>query len=69
VTSTPVDAVIVGAGVIGLATAWRLEQHGLKVAIIDPAPGTAASRAAAGMLAPISEVTYGETLLLRLATE
>jgi len=69
VSSRAVDTAIVGGGIIGLATAWRLSQRGQRVAVIDPAPAQAASRAAAGMLAPVSEVTYGETTLLRLAME
>jgi glycine oxidase len=58
-----VDVVIVGAGLIGLATAWELRRRGRKVAVIDPAPGQGASRAAAGMLAPISEVQYQQNFL------
>ena len=42
---------------------------GTGVAVIDPAPAAAATHAAAGMLAPVSEVTYGETALLRFAME
>jgi glycine oxidase len=64
-----VDAAVVGGGLIGLASAWRLAQRGLRVCVIDPAPAQAASRAAAGMLAPVSEVTYGETALLGFAME
>ncbi len=71
-TSTPAaplggyDTLIVGGGVIGLATAWRAAQRGLAVAVIDPEPGSGASYASAGMLAPVSEVTHGEEELLRL---
>jgi glycine oxidase len=60
------DTVIVGAGVIGLAIAWRAAQRGLATAIADPAPGSGASHAAAGMLAPVSEAWYGEEELLEL---
>lgn len=56
-------AAVVGAGVVGLVTAWRLRLAGHAVTIIDPAPGSEASYAAAGMLAPISEVQYGQDLL------
>jgi glycine oxidase len=66
---TTADVVIVGAGVIGLAAAWRLTQHALRVAILDPDPARAASRAAAGMLAPVTEVRYGEEELLALGVE
>jgi glycine oxidase len=69
VSSRSVDVAVVGGGVVGLSTAWRLTQRGFSVTVIDPTPGAAASAAAAGMLAPVSEVTYGEAALLRLATE
>ncbi|PZG21528.1 glycine oxidase ThiO [Nonomuraea aridisoli] len=58
--------VIVGGGVVGLSVAWRLAREGRPVTVIDPAPGSGASHAAAGMLAPVSEVTYTEAPLLRL---
>jgi glycine oxidase len=62
----PVDVVIVGGGVIGLATAWRSLARGLRVTVVDPEPAGKASRVAAGMLTPVSELTYGEEPLLRL---
>lgn len=60
------DVVIVGGGVIGLATAWRLAVRGASVTVADPDPGRSASWAAAGMLAPVTEVHPGEEQLLRL---
>jgi glycine oxidase len=60
------DLAVVGGGVIGLAVAWRAASAGLRVTVIDPAPGGGASWAAAGMLAPVTEVHYGEQALLRL---
>ena len=55
-TATPanaaVDVAIVGAGIVGLVSAWRLHQRGVRVALIDPTPAAAATHAAAGMLAP-----------------
>jgi glycine oxidase len=63
------DVVVVGGGVIGLACGWRLRQRSLSVAVVDPAPASAASHAAAGMLAPVTEVRYGEESLLALALE
>lgn len=45
---------------VGLLTAWRLRLAGHAVTVFDPAPGSEASYAAAGMLAPISEVRYGQ---------
>lgn len=62
------DAVIVGAGVIGLACAWRAAQSGLRVRVLErEVPGAGASGVAAGMLAPVGEVSWGEERLLRLA--
>lgn len=58
-----VDVAIVGAGVIGLSTAWALRRRGLTVTIIDPDPGQGASRAAAGMIAPASELRYQQHAL------
>jgi glycine oxidase len=60
------DVVVVGGGVVGLGVAWRAAQAGMAVAVVDPAPGRGASWAAAGMLAPVTEVHYGEQALLRL---
>lgn len=60
------DVVIVGGGVIGLAIAWRTAQAGLSVAVVDEEPGRGASYAAAGMLAPVTEVHYGEEAVLAL---
>ncbi|WP_159609722.1 glycine oxidase ThiO [Glutamicibacter sp. JC586] len=51
---------IVGAGIIGLATAFELSLRGHTVSIIDPAPGQGASHAAAGMLAPAAETVWGQ---------
>lgn len=63
---TPVDLAVAGGGLIGLSVAWRAAQRGLSVTVVDDAPGSGASRAAAGMLAPVSEAGYGEEALLRL---
>jgi glycine oxidase len=60
------DVVVVGGGVIGLGIAWRAAQAGLGVTVVDDAPGRGASWAAAGMLAPVTEVHYGEQPLLDL---
>jgi glycine oxidase len=61
-----VSVVVVGGGIVGLAIAWRAGQAGLGVTVIDADPGGGASHAAAGMLAPVSEVHYGEEALLSL---
>jgi glycine oxidase len=63
------DVVVVGAGVIGAAVAWRTAQRGLSVVLVDPAPGCGASYAAAGMLAPVAEAAYGEETLLGLCLD
>jgi glycine oxidase len=60
------DAVVVGGGVIGLGIAWRAALAGMAVTVVDQAPGRGASWAAAGMLAPVTEVHYGERPLLSL---
>ena len=50
------DVIVVGAGVIGLAAAWRIAQRGASVAVIDRGePGAGATRVSAGMLAPVTE--------------
>ncbi len=52
------DLVIVGAGVIGLSTAYEAATRGAKVTIIDIAqPGKQASWAGAGILTPTNEHT------------
>ena len=61
-----VDVVVVGGGLIGLGIAWRAAGRGLSVLVADPTPGAGASQAAAGMLAPVSELHYGERALLDL---
>jgi glycine oxidase len=62
------DAVIIGAGAIGLACAWRAAQRGLRVEVLErDEPGAGASGVAAGMLAPVGEATWGEEQLLAAA--
>ncbi|GAA1683094.1 glycine oxidase ThiO [Kribbella yunnanensis] len=60
------DVVVIGGGLIGLATAWQLAVDGLQVTVCDPTPGEQTSIVAAGMLAPVTEVEYGEDDLLAL---
>jgi glycine oxidase len=61
------DVVVVGAGIVGMACAWRAAQSGLSVLVVDRgAVGSGASSAAAGMLAPVTEAEFGEEALLRL---
>ncbi|MCU1692275.1 MAG: glycine oxidase ThiO [Frankiales bacterium] len=61
--------VVAGGGLVGLAVAWRSAQAGLEVTVVDPDPGSGASRAAAGMLAPVTEASYGEEALTALALD
>ncbi len=60
------DVAVVGGGVIGLSAAWRLARLAMTVALCDPEPGRGASWVAAGMLAPVTELHYGEEALLAL---
>ncbi|WP_413756806.1 glycine oxidase ThiO [Streptomyces sp. MMBL 11-3] len=60
------DVLVVGGGIIGLVTAWRTAQRGAAVAVVDPAPGGGAAQVAAGMLAAVTELHYGEQTLLGL---
>jgi glycine oxidase len=60
------DVIVVGGGVIGMAIAWRCAQRGYSVLVVDPSPGAGASRVAAGMLAPVTELHHGEEELLQL---
>jgi glycine oxidase len=58
---------IIGAGVIGLAIAWRLAQRGAKVSVFDKGTaGSGASHAAAGMLAAHLEAEPREENLVAL---
>ncbi len=65
------DVIVVGAGVIGTAVAWRAALAGHAVTVVDPGgddPLTddKASLVAAGMLGPVSESVFGEQHLLNL---
>ncbi|MFE5300236.1 glycine oxidase ThiO [Streptomyces sp. NPDC056632] len=68
-TRTTSDVLVIGGGIIGLVTAWRAAQRGLRTAVADPEPGGGAARVAAGMLAAVTELHYGEETLLGLNLE
>jgi glycine oxidase len=61
------DAIFVGGGAIGLSCAWRAAQRGAHVVVLERAePPAGATRVAAGMLAPVGELTFGEPELLEM---
>ncbi|MGI8667739.1 MAG: glycine oxidase ThiO [Jatrophihabitans sp.] len=60
------DVLVVGGGVIGATAAYRLARAGHQVRLVDHSGGRGASWAAAGMLAPVSEASFGEAALTRL---
>ncbi|WP_432753443.1 glycine oxidase ThiO [Streptomyces sp. JL2001] len=60
------DVLVIGGGIIGLVTAWRTALRGLRTAVVDPEPGGGAAAVAAGMLAAVTELHYGEETLLGL---
>lgn len=59
------DAIVVGAGPIGLACAHAVQAGGRRVLVLD-AGDDAAYLHAAGMLAPVTEAEFGEAELLEL---
>ncbi|HEX2393062.1 MAG TPA: glycine oxidase ThiO [Solirubrobacterales bacterium] len=61
------DAIFIGGGVIGLSCAWRAARRGARVVVLErAAPPAGATKVAAGMLAPVGELTFGEPELLRM---
>ncbi|WP_342164857.1 glycine oxidase ThiO [Methylobacterium sp. SD21] len=64
------DVAVIGGGLIGLASAWRLASRGLSVTVIERGSiGSGASLAATGMLAPAAEHEPGSDPLLPLAMD
>jgi len=49
-----------------LSVAWTAAARGLSVAVVDDRAHSGATHAAAGMLAPVGEVSFGEEALLAL---
>jgi glycine oxidase len=55
------SVIVIGGGVIGLASAWRLAREGANVTVLERGgAGRSASWVAAGMLAPISEAAFDD---------
>jgi glycine oxidase len=55
------DVLVIGGGVIGLSIAWRARERGMSVTVIErDTAGRGTSYVAAGMLAPVAEVEFGE---------
>jgi D-amino-acid dehydrogenase len=65
-TVTPRRAVVVGAGMVGLATGWFLQEHGVEVTVVDR-DGVAAgsSWGNAGWLSPVMAIPIPEPGVLR----
>src|SRR2546423_952540 len=62
------NVLVIGGGGLGAALPWRPAQRGCRVVLSDPNPGGGATQAAAGMLAPVTELHHGELGLLALTT-
>ncbi|HVA08218.1 MAG TPA: glycine oxidase ThiO, partial [Acidimicrobiales bacterium] len=61
---------VVGGGVIGLSCAWQLARRGHDTILVGTSPGrSGAAWVAAGMLAPVTEVQFGERTLTSLLLE
>ncbi len=59
--SKPTDLLVVGGGVIGLSVAWAARSRGIDVTVLErDVAGGGTSRVAAGMLAPVAEVEFGD---------
>ncbi|MCC5697657.1 FAD-dependent oxidoreductase, partial [Klebsiella pneumoniae] len=62
----PRSVVVVGAGVVGLSTAWFLQEHGVEVTVVDRRTTAAgASWGNAGYLSPVFSVPLPEPAVLR----
>ncbi len=57
--SSSFDVIVIGAGVLGLASAAELSARGLTVVVVDPG-GPNASSVAAGMIAPAMEAAQDD---------
>ncbi|PFG33937.1 glycine oxidase ThiO [Sanguibacter antarcticus] len=67
--TTVSDVLVLGGGIIGAVASWRAACLGLSVTCLDPSPGSGATWAAAGMLAPVTEASFGEPDLTALCVD
>src|SRR3984957_1920880 len=64
----PRSAFVVGAGIVGLSTAWFLQEHGVSVTVVDRTGVAAgASWGNAGWIAPALSVPLNDPRMLRYA--
>ncbi|QOR39924.1 FAD-dependent oxidoreductase [Billgrantia diversa] len=62
------EVVVIGAGIVGLACAWHLQQQGFEVTLMDPEPpGSGASSGNAGTLANYAVEPIAQPALWRQA--
>ncbi len=59
----PTEIVVIGGGLLGWSTAYRLAKSGRQVTVIERGEPGAATLAGAGIIAPAASLTMGETLL------
>ena len=59
--ASKVDLAVLGGGIVGLSVAWRARLLGMSVLLLERDElGGGATHVAAGMLAPVAEVEFGE---------
>ncbi|HTA96507.1 MAG TPA: FAD-dependent oxidoreductase [Solirubrobacteraceae bacterium] len=59
--ASPVDLVVLGGGIVGLSVAWSARRLGMSVMLLERDElGGGATHVAAGMLAPVAEVEFGQ---------
>jgi glycine oxidase len=60
-SESTVDLAVLGGGIVGLSVAWRARLLGMSVVLLErEVLGGGATHVAAGMLAPVAEVEFGE---------
>ena len=64
-----VELLVIGGGLAGLVCAWRAAEAGAEVLVCDAPGRPAAAEVAAGMIAPVGELSWGEEATLAAAIE